>query len=726
LLPVLFEFLGVPDPDRPVPAQMAPEARQRALFTAMRRVVEAAGEEGPGLLVIEDLHWLDSGSDAFLARVVESLPGARTLLVVNFRPEYQAGWMRRSYYEQLPLAPLERDQTAELVEALAGRDPSLGGLAELITERTGGNPFFIEEVVQALVDSGGLEGARGDYRLAHAIDEIEIPVSVQALLAARIDRLPEREKTVLQCAAVIGREFPEPVLRRVTGHSENELEAVLHALADTELVYQQEVYPDARHAFKHPLTQEVAYRSQLREPRAQTHAAAAGALEDLHPDRQDELAALISSHWQRAGEPLRAAQWGARAAAWAARSNPADALRLWRRVRDLAREQPDSPEAAGLVIAASVWTLHAGARFGLAEDELEATYREAERVATATGNKSMLAIVRSAYGVTHVLAGGPIQETIACRRQAQELARQAGNLELQVSLGPGIFLATAGRNREALAEIDRVLEMGGDDYQLGRQVIGVSTLILVSLYRARALIELGRLADASAALENTLRLSREHDDLECLAYSLSGHGLLSFFTGEPGDAIVQANEGVELAERLGSSVTRIVTHSFLSVGHLARGEHADAAAIAGKALKIMRTARTGLAFEGDALGVVALARLGCDDFAGARSAAAEGAAVASRRGLRVQEASCRGTLGRALLPSRPDEARIEFNRALELAGEDGAGYVPHILLDFADLAARDGDSQERQLKLEQARQQFEQQGATGHARRVAAQIATAS
>jgi predicted ATPase len=132
LLPVLFEFLGVPDPERPVPAQMAPEARKRALLAAMRRLLEAAAEEGPGLLVIEDLHWLDAGSDAFLANLVESLPGARTLLLVTFRPEYQAEWMRRSYYEQLPLAALERDQTARLVEALAGRDPSLDGLAELI------------------------------------------------------------------------------------------------------------------------------------------------------------------------------------------------------------------------------------------------------------------------------------------------------------------------------------------------------------------------------------------------------------------------------------------------------------------------------------------------------------------------------------------------------------------------------------------------------------------
>jgi adenylate cyclase len=379
-----------------------------------------------------------------------------------------------------------------MVDALTGRDPSLDGLSALIAKRTGGNPFFIEEVVRGLVGSGILEGARGDYRLAHAIEEIEIPASVQALLAARIDRLPEREKALLQSAAVIGREFSEPVLRRVSGLPDNELAAALDALARAELVYQRALYPETQYAFRHPLTQEVAYHSQLHEPRAQTHAAAAAALEALPPDRHDELAALISNHWEQAGEPLHAARWGARAAAWAARSHPADALQQWRRVRALVRDQPHSPETAGLTLAACVWTMHAGARFGLPEDELAETYREADELATATGDKSVLAVVRSAYGVTRAFAGGPIGEAIAGRREAQELARQAGNLELQVSLGPGLWLGFAGRNREALAEIERDLEIAGDDFQLGRQVIGVSAVILATLFRGWVLVELGR------------------------------------------------------------------------------------------------------------------------------------------------------------------------------------------------------------------------------------------
>jgi class 3 adenylate cyclase/tetratricopeptide (TPR) repeat protein len=725
-LPVLFDFIGVRDPEVPVPAQMAPEARLRMLFATMRRLVEAATGEGPGLLVIEDLHWLDPGSEAFLSNLVDSLPGARTLLVVNFRPEYDADWMRRSWYERLPLVPLEHDATAQLVDGLVGSDPSLAGLSGLIAERTRGNPFFIEEVVQELVETGGLEGSSGAYRLAHAIEEIAIPASVQAVLAARIDRLPEREKGVLQSAAVIGREFPEPVLGRVTALPEQELGEALGALASAEFLYQKALYPEARYAFRHPLTQDVADRSQLRERRARTHAAAARALEALHPDRLDELAALISSHWEQAGEPVSAARWGARAAAWAARSDPAEALRQWRRVRALVHDQPDSPEGAGLALGACVWTLHAGARFGLAAEELEETYREAERVAEVTGDKSVLAVVRSAYAVAQVMTGAALEKVIVYRREAQDLAAQAGNVELQVSLGPGIFIAGAGRSREALVELDRIIELAAGDFQLGRQVIGLSAVLLAILYRAAVLMELGRLPEASSALDDCLTLAREHDDLECLAYARSGRGALSFFTGEPRDAVGQAREGLELAERLGGSLARVVTRMYVSFGQLAGGGYEEALAGAGEALEIMRATRTGLAFEALTLFAVAEARRGLHDLAGARAAAAEGAGVAVGRGTRLQEAACRLSLGRAELQEHPNDARVELERALALAGDDGPVYIPHILAALADLARLQGDDDDRLDLLQRAQLLFEGQGATGHARRVARDIAAAA
>jgi class 3 adenylate cyclase/tetratricopeptide (TPR) repeat protein len=724
-LPVLFDFLGVPDPEWPVPAQMAPEARQRTLFAAVRRLVHAAAGEEPGVIVVEDLHWLDPGSEAFLRNLVESLPGARTLLVVNFRPEYQADWMRRSHYEQLPLVPLGRDAIAQLVRALVGPDPSLDGLSELIAERTGGNPFFIEEVVQALAESGGLAGTRGAYRLAHAIEEIEIPASVQSVLAARIDRLPAREKAVLQSAAVMGREFSAPLLKRVTGLLEHELAAALEALASAELIYERTLYPEAQYAFKHPLTQEVAYRSQLRQRRDRTHAAAADAIEALHPEVHDELAALISNHLEQAHEPLRAAHWGARAAAWAGQSHPADAVHHWRRVRTLVRDQPDSTEAAGLALASCTWILMLGARLGLADDEVEDIYREAHELAAATGDKSAMAMVRSAYGLAHSMAGR-LEVAIASAQEAYSLAEQAGNLELQLSFNPSVWLAVAGRNREALAMLDRSLEAAGDDFQLGSQVIGLSVVILGTFYRGVVLIELGRMREARAASETAVRLAREHEDLECLGWAHANFALLSYFTGEPGDGLAHAREALQIAERLGSNFSRAMARSNLSIAHLAREEYDDALSLVEEGLDIMRETRTGLQYRAILLRLLAEARLGVHDIEGALAAATEGASTAAAQGACVQEAGCRLTRGRALLAERPGDARAELERAIELAGEDGLVVIPRVLVALAELAGLRGDEEERLRQLEQARRLFEQQGATGHARRVAAQIAGAA
>src|SRR6266478_2394485 len=205
-LPLNFDFMGVPDPENPAP-RIDPEARQRRMFDIVRRVVQARGQRETTVTLLEDLHWFDAGSAAFLEPLIEAGVGTRALVMLNFRPEYQAPWMGKSFYHQLPIAPLGPDAIRELVDALLGNDPSTAGLAEAIHARTAGNPFFTEEVIQNLIESGKLEGSKGGYRLVTPIDKLEVPSSVQALLAARIDRLAEREKDVLQTAAVIGREF---------------------------------------------------------------------------------------------------------------------------------------------------------------------------------------------------------------------------------------------------------------------------------------------------------------------------------------------------------------------------------------------------------------------------------------------------------------------------------------------------------------------------------------
>src|SRR5206468_7922017 len=180
-LPLIFDFLAVPDPLRPVP-RMDPEARQRQLLAFMKRLTHAQSAREPAVIVVEDLHWLDPASEVFLANRVEAVQGTRSRTVLNFRPEYHAPWMSRSYYRQIALAPLGPEAIEHLLADLLGSDPSLDGLSELIRARTGGNPFFIEELVQALIEAGSLAGERGAYRLAAPIDEAAaVPASVKAV-----------------------------------------------------------------------------------------------------------------------------------------------------------------------------------------------------------------------------------------------------------------------------------------------------------------------------------------------------------------------------------------------------------------------------------------------------------------------------------------------------------------------------------------------------------------
>ncbi|MGH6693565.1 MAG: AAA family ATPase, partial [Gammaproteobacteria bacterium] len=362
-LPLLFETLGVADPQRPLPV-LDPDVRQRELFDLWRKVVQLRGRSEPTVTLVEDLHWFDAASEAFLEPMVDARPGTRALLVLNFRPEFHASWMQRSWYQQLPLRPLGAEAQQELLRELLGTDESLAGLAARLAERTGGNPFFMEETVLSLAESGALTGSRGSYRLARPLEAISVPATVQAILGARIDRLPEREKALLQTASVVGGELSESLLREVAELPDRDLSGALRALVRGEFLYEVAFYPEPEYVFKHPLTREVAYQSQLAPRRARVHATVARALEAMNPAGTGEHAALLAHHYEAAGEALPAARWHDRAAHFALRADYAEARRHWERVRALAGGLPESIESADLVAAACAQLLRAGSRLG--------------------------------------------------------------------------------------------------------------------------------------------------------------------------------------------------------------------------------------------------------------------------------------------------------------------------------------------------------------------------
>jgi class 3 adenylate cyclase/tetratricopeptide (TPR) repeat protein len=302
-IPALLSLLEAPPADSPF-LQLDPSQRRQRTLTALKRVLLRESQAQPLLLVFEDLHWIDSETQALLDGLVESLPTARLLLLVNYRPEYQHSWGAKTYYTQVRLDPLPVESAEELLQVLLGNDPGLVPLKQLLIARTEGNPFFLEESVRTLVETGVLGGERGAYRLDTPLQSLQVPATVQAVLAARIDRLPAEEKRLLQTAAVIGNEIPWPLLQTIAELPEEALHRGLAHLQAAEFLYETRLFPEPEYTFKHALTHEVAYGSLLLERRRVMHARLVEALETLAPERVAEQVERLAHH------ALRGEVWG--------------------------------------------------------------------------------------------------------------------------------------------------------------------------------------------------------------------------------------------------------------------------------------------------------------------------------------------------------------------------------------------------------------------------------
>jgi predicted ATPase len=317
-LPALLALLDVPTDD-PQWATLDPPQRRRRTLDAVKRLLLRESQGQPLLVVFEDLHWIDSETQALLDALVESLPAARVLLLVNYRPEYSHQWGSRTFYTQLRLDALPHDHAGELLSALVGSDAGLDPLKHVLIERTEGNPFFLEESVQSLIESESLVGERGAYRLARPLPTIQVPATVQAVLAARIDRLAPGDKGLLQTAAVVGTNVPMAVIAGVAGESTDALADRLARLQAAEFLYETSLFPDVEYAFKHALTHDVAYGSLLQDRRRQLHVRVVEAIERLYPDRLAEQAERLAHHavrgesWEKAVAYLQ--QAGAKAMA---------------------------------------------------------------------------------------------------------------------------------------------------------------------------------------------------------------------------------------------------------------------------------------------------------------------------------------------------------------------------------------------------------------------------
>ena len=299
LLPPLLALLDQPIDDAQW-QRLDPPQRRRQTLDALKRLWLREAQAQPLVLVFEDLHWIDSETQEFLNGMLDSVPASKLLLLFNYRPEYHHPWGSRTYYTQLRLDALTQESAHELLQSLLGHDPSVEALKNVLMERTEGNPFFLEESVRTLVEIHALEGDRASYRLVKSTHEVQVPATVQAMLAARIDRLAPEDKRLLQTAAVIGKDVPYMLLQAIADLPETQLRENLSSLQAAEFLYEANLFPDLEYTFKHALTHDVAYGGLLQKRRQELHARIVEAIEELHKDRLGEQAERLAHHAQHA------------------------------------------------------------------------------------------------------------------------------------------------------------------------------------------------------------------------------------------------------------------------------------------------------------------------------------------------------------------------------------------------------------------------------------------
>ncbi len=718
LLPLVFEFLGLAEGERP-PLVVDPDVRQQRLVEMVRRVV-AAGDP-PTVLLWEDLHWLDEASDAFLRALVTVLADTRALVLLSFRPEYERGWLPPARYRELALPPLDPLATAALLDDLLGADPSLAELGERIRARTGGNPFFIEETVNALVEHGALGGGRGAYQLVQPVQTLTIPASVEAVLAGRLDRLSELGKEVLQTAAVIGRQFAVALLQRATGVPATELRAVLRGLVDADFVYEAGTSP-VQYAFKHPLTQEVADRSQLAERRAARHAAVARATEALAPERHDERAALLAHHWERAGDGLAASRWHGRAAEWLGGTDPPAALEHWRRVRALLADQPSTPERDRLLLTACIQIMKIGATMAERTENPGVLYEEARSLAEHVADPALTGRLLATYATVLALAG-EVGQALALIDDAERLAERTNNAELRVAVASAAvdLYEWVGRHVQGLEVCEQTLALVRAHPGLG----SAGRLGRLLLAKGSTLSNLGRLREAAQQLQQVAKLAGRTNDIELKGLVALEGAQLEYVRGNDDAALAQAEAALQIAGQIGSGAS--AGPAFTLVGALHCVLERWDSAVSMLEMIAERTRHGRPTFEPIALAYLAEAYLGAGDAARARTTVDAAVAAARRRGTKGYEARARLAQARVILRSEgaPARQRLEaiFAMVDDLIAETGARSLePYLRMDRAELDRLPGYRPGWERELRAARAQLADMGGTAILAKLDAQL----
>jgi class 3 adenylate cyclase len=702
LLPVIFAFLGAGDGAAMMPDQAA--AARRKMLDLLARHLPCADE--PQILLIEDLHFLDAASEEFLAQMCAQVRASRTLLLLNYRPDYVSEWLIPHLDEQIAVSALGAEQLENLAHDWLGPHPSVDGIARRIRERAGGNPFFVEEAVLALEDAGYLAGERGAYTLARPIEQWPVPDTVHALLAARMDRLEESHKDVLQTAAVIGAEFSAGGLAAL---ADAEVEDVLGVLEDAGFIHQRRSSGDAEYAFCHPLMREVAYSTQLEARRRQMHARLAAALEQQHPrEPPGEAAVRIAWHWQAAGEWAKAGGWNIQAARWAAGRDLRTAYEQTELAVQNVDRAPDSEEVHKLRIAARSALIRNAQFVALEPGRVDRAYAEAQQMARDCGDVACSAELMMSYS-NEALHRGDAAGAAQLTAEAVKLALGAGLKPMITRFRLAILIAynAAGLPREGIELVDA----GDADWRT--RPIDEDNVMSRGFFGSM-LAWLGRLPEAQENLDGAIvfatRSGRSASWMHAFRVDLCG------FMGDYSRAFPEAQLSIRHAEEFGSPFFKAISARAHARALIMHQRHGEAVPVMEQVRPLVAPGGMAHQLEASFLAVLAEAYLGAGQVAQAHTTAETAITSAQRSRSRVWEITA--WLAFLALPvdgpwaARAAEGVARAQRLIEQCG--AIGFLPWLHLARAHWAHGAGA---RARELGAAVGEFERQGASAHAQR---------
>ncbi len=713
MLPPLQEVLSLKVEDQAY-MSLEPQLRRQRVFEAIRILLISESQAKPLIVVIEDLHWIDRTSEEFLTALIDSIANSRMLIILLYRPEYTSPWSSKTYYSQVRVDQLPRRTSADLVVAILTGGEVAPEISDLIVEKASGNPLFIEELTHGLLENGSIVKEDDCYALALKAADIEVPDTIQGIIAARLDRLEENLKRIVQVASVIGREFAYRLLQMITS-LQDELKDSLSNLQSLEFIYEKNLFPELEYIFKHALTQEVAYSSLLKKRRKELHGEIGEAIEALYPERLEELYEMLAYHLARSNDTEKAVHYLKLSGDKATRSySNWEAIRFYKEALHILDTRPDTDGSTRKKLDICLALMEPIMMLSFPEGSSQ-ILDEAEKLARDLGDDEALLAIYHSYSLSGNVSLGldfsekyfEQAEKVGAGDVIAEIARQSCSLYFLI----GDLPKCTDIARRALHHLDQ--RPDDDSLCLGSQ----TTFSVISGWCGLSLGMMGDFDDATLVLEKGRENSKKVDDAFGLGFAEVGELSIYLWAGDGDLEIAHAKKAIEYFEKTGIGMMLGASWSLTGIGHLFNGDVESAKFFAEKGSNLQ--AETGVPILMPLCQwISAIIHLAQGDLLNASVCAEASLAFSREYQTKIYEAFALVALGRIMGESNPSQIEIaehEIREGLSMA--EGMRLRPLMALGhlFLGELLTDADrSRDAIDNLQEADAKWREVGTTGY------------